>query len=592
MPFTLTGAEIDEVASYADEPIDYPLLSAFGAAAHAEGVSDAKRDELLLIRDALTLPAHMHSADVAHPYGVVGGMYSHERFTPEQAQDLAALAPTITHAEIRAAFADIAWLRNRGNPDLARLAVRSYIQSAKQVQDGAQWPPVIERAERALRLARSLGEEETTYREASDYLLELVRTYQGNDPLFLTSRAINLLLEFRIGAPSDYYAYALGAAERAEAAHKYFVARAYYEVLLRIARANRDEGAGHTALRQIAQTFVAEARHRESQGNHMAVAHFLTQAIQAYKRAPNSDQYVEPLRIELQKAERASLANFKSVSMPPINIADEIEKARKHVSGYPINEAVRRFALMFRIADLKEVRRQAEDAGKRFIARRLAAMSHVDDQGRIVGIERPENGDDPSFGALMEQAAYARNFNVQAYLVPALDQLMLEHDITLADMAELSRFSPFVPEQRELVFARGLVAAFSMDFLTATHILIPQIENSIRHLMQEVGIITTKMDRQGIQRQMDLGDLLLDQRIKDVLSDDIVFELRALLIDNRGPNLRHQVAHGMLNDNHFLTAETIYAFWLVLNLCLFVPHVRPQPAKPGCNSDNVKTEAM
>lgn len=85
---------------------------------------------------------------------------------------------------------------------------------------------------------------------------------------------------------------------------------------------------------------------------------------------------------------------------------------------------------------------------------------------------------------------------------------------------------------------------------------------------------------------MDLSDLLLDTRLKAILSKDIIFELRSLLIDNREPNLRHQVAHGMLNDTAFWSAECIYAWWLTLNMCLFGPNVRSQllaadPAVPN-----------
>ena len=40
----------------------------------------------------------------------------------------------------------------------------------------------------------------------------------------------------------------------------------------------------------------------------------------------------------------------------------------------------------------------------------------------------------------------------------------------------------------------------------------------------------------------------------------------------------------MVNDRQFMTAECIYAFWLVLNLFLFGPTVRPTIKEPSPES--------
>ena len=40
--------------------------------------------------------------------------------------------------------------------------------------------------------------------------------------------------------------------------------------------------------------------------------------------------------------------------------------------------------------------------------------------------------------------------------------------------------SKFIPKEREYIFAKGLYAGFQNDFILSSHLLIPQIENSLK----------------------------------------------------------------------------------------------------------------
>jgi hypothetical protein len=98
--------------------------------------------------------------------------------------------------------------------------------------------------------------------------------------------------------------------------------------------------------------------------------------------------------------------------------------------------------------------------------------------------------------------------------------------------------------------------------------------------MQNRGIITTKLDKSGIQREIDLNELVVDPRLSEIVSEDVLFELRCLLTDNRGPNLRNRLAHGMLCDSDFSSVEALYAWWLVLVLCIFSPVIKGTKPEP------------
>ncbi|NEQ40471.1 MAG: DUF4209 domain-containing protein, partial [Okeania sp. SIO3I5] len=92
----------------------------------------------------------------------------------------------------------------------------------------------------------------------------------------------------------------------------------------------------------------------------------------------------------------------------------------------------------------------------------------------------------------------------QAVIEPAIEQINLEHSVQVEDFLPIVENNSFVPPERVHLFGKGLYAGITGDFYTSTHILIPQIENSIRYLLQKQGVLTSKYDDKGIQNEYDL----------------------------------------------------------------------------------------
>jgi len=51
-----------------------------------------------------------------------------------------------------------------------------------------------------------------------------------------------------------------------------------------------------------------------------------------------------------------------------------------------------------------------------------------------------------------------------------------------------------------------------------------------------------------------------------IFGEDLSFEIKALFCDAFGPNLRNELAHGLLDDKACQTIYSIYAWWLGLKL--------------------------
>jgi hypothetical protein len=155
---------------------------------------------------------------------------------------------------------------------------------------------------------------------------------------------------------------------------------------------------------------------------------------------------------------------------------------------------------------------------------------------------------------------------VQGDIWPALEVLLLEHRLREADFIGLANQSPIVPRGRERLFGKALFAGYDRDFVTAIHLLVPQIEHMVRVHLKQAGAKTTTLDIDGIENENGLSALMALPEAEKVFGEDLSFELKALLCDSFGPNLRNELAHGLLDDDACQSVYAIYAWWFGLRL--------------------------
>jgi hypothetical protein len=114
----------------------------------------------------------------------------------------------------------------------------------------------------------------------------------------------------------------------------------------------------------------------------------------------------------------------------------------------------------------------------------------------------------------------------------------------------------------------ALFAGYDYDFTTALHLLIPQIENMVRVHLKQAGAKTTNLDKNGIQNENGMSTLLELPEAELVFGVDLLFELDALFCNPFGPNLRNELAHGLLDEDGCNSHDAVYAWWLMLKLVL------------------------
>ena len=81
------------------------------------------------------------------------------------------------------------------------------------------------------------------------------------------------------------------------------------------------------------------------------------------------------------------------------------------------------------------------------------------------------------------------------------------------------------------------------------------------------GIITSGLDDSGIQNEHNLISTLFRPEITSIFDENTIFDLKCLLVEHAGSNLRNRMAHGLISDGEFMSPLMSYIWWLTLRLC-------------------------
>jgi hypothetical protein len=497
-------------------------------------------------------------------------------YSDDEAGLLKALAPTIRDPEMRARVADLVWERARDYAS-AQAAIDAYLESASRLEHPENWSAGAKRLERALNLSLSIGEKARNKKVIAE-IEAVLRRYNGNDPLWLSWYLMGLLLNAREGDPATYTALADRAAQNARKAGAWRRTRGYLEIKakwLRRAGNTTDENA---AKIEAAETYVTEAdlAERAASPNYLKIVSHLELAIRAFRDVGGQAARVSELRKRLLEAQPQILGQMKRFEVPGPDLTDSIQKAIRAVSGKSFHAALIELSLIAGSPKIGQLRGIAKDMAAASPLASLVATSVHTGSGktaaRVPGMKVGADENDPAVRSTMFKVAGMHRMCVAQVAEAARWKIIREHAVSLADWSEVVSENPFVPAGREQFFAEGLHFGLNGNFVAAAHLLIPQIENSCREMLAARCVIVSTHDQDGIEREMYINELILAvPGFRALFGEDLTFDLRGLLIEQQGSNLRHGMAHGLYNYPAFQSPPSIYLWWLVLRtLCLLV----------------------
>ena len=502
-----------------------------------------------------------------------------EDFSADELHVIKQLIETVQDAELRSRLADILWVR-QGDASVASLAVDSYLSSALHLKDVVQWADGYDRLKRSFDIAVFLGKETKAYRKTIDYLQKQLSEFGAEEPTPWWAKLINLLLDAGEGNASRFASICGTSAQRCETAGQWETARLYWQVKARCETAAGQDKNRELALKRASDTYVKQADVVQSEAQPITdhALELMRSAMESLAKVPGNEQAVIELKKQVDALElkRNDAPMKKPSRMDPAGIT---QWARDQVKSKDLRAALVALANLAETPKPAELEEQVDAKTGRMPFQYLISTVGMDQEGKASShTPAAFTGDTREIrtakdAELYQEAARNRQIAVLALLDPARRQVLSDHVVRLDDWRAFTTDNPFVPVGREEIFARGMDAGMNGDFLVAVSLLTPQVENAVRIVLKKAGVVTSKIDMRNVEQERVLGALLDMDDAERVFGRDLMFDLRGLLVEKFGSNMRNELAHGLLDLDDFKGPDAEYLWWCALRL-MFLPSLQ------------------
>lgn len=490
---------------------------------------------------------------------------------PEDTAQLEKLIDCASDPVYMARVADVLWIATKKH-EYARRAFRAYLDSMRVEVDS--WVSKRDWLARAADIAMTLGKKA---RERVEIATEVETLFEASKSDCFTpqqghwpSALADILIENRLAADweklgDDCVAIARGF----PIAPGCDEPRRYYELAARAYDRGGLPVKAKEARLAIAQHWESEAgAFRAAGGDSFQISHRLEQAIHAYRNASGEREHVHELMRDLKQANEKMITEMKAVSVP-MDVEPLVRTTERAMAGQTGMAALESFTALHEPANYGDVRTSALAQAQASPLMALIGAKIMTAEGNVAANVPGMTDDEAAKTQAIVVQGYAMRQNIVGTTVLEVARRAIadgRDDSWRSAIGDLVHGSRFAPDDRRGILERAIVAGFSGDRVVLAHLAIPQIENSLRVVFRDAGLPITTMNAKGIQEERDLNSLLTDESAKTVLGEALVWEMRSLLIERTGANLRNRLCHGLLGSDDFDRPASNVLLWLVLVL--------------------------
>lgn len=515
----------------------------------------------------------------------------------DQVALLARIAPLVERDDLRARVADVAWVYG-DRSDIAMLdrAIDAYRAAPLK---GDVWFSVGKDAwVRAFALAARRGADgQARTQDMSDALKLQVLAGQVTDNFRTVGFAETLRRHGRVDASG-----------RTEVSQALFALAAIASsVTPRLSRhlerealawlGGSNAATANQATERVARTYIAEADSRiqtDPKEGALVEGHFLEKAIAVLRTIPRSyrlenglDELIDDLRIRLRESRESSMEHMMRIQSDPVDLTEAVSYARSQVSGHADKfDALTAFATLAPPLDEASTRKNAEKILKGTISHIFGSSTFSSDFRKVASMPGSSGqvDEDTVWAEMVRTVFFHSQLLGKGIIQPAQDVLTTEHRFSRQYMVSLCKESPTVPEGHETLWGNGLALGLSGNYGAAVSVLIPQLEQVVRVMLKRHDVHTLFVDEHGVESEKSLNALLDMTETEGIFGAGMVMEMKAMLVVQGGPNLRNDIAHGLLDDNSALSYSALYMWWFCLRLVTWpviemMDHARTQAAE-------------
>lgn len=312
----------------------------------------------------------------------------------------------------------------------------------------------------------------------------------------------------------------------------------------------------------IGESFIKEAELRLQGPNpsYMVAAMFYQQALEHFRNIGETSR-LDELKIRIKECyQLAEQKEFKPIGAE-VQIKDEdIAKYLSPFKEWDLNDILLYIGLDQGLGpSYKRAKESAEEQAKKFVFSSL--LNEV-----IIRNANPVGKATTEAEKLKKSIVF--NFEVNCYVFSTifgtiLKKLKESHGLNANSLTEYLCSQDFLKPEAKFI-ERAIERYFQNDYVSFLHISVVRIESILRNFLKVLNIPCT-VERDGIIQEKTLDKILDTPELKYVFGDDVVFFLKVFLSAKDGTNLRHDIAHGLIdfkNCDELMSNLVIY-IWLI-----------------------------
>ncbi|MFH2183457.1 DUF7380 domain-containing protein [Citrobacter portucalensis] len=478
---------------------------------------------------------------------------------------------------------DVLWMNNRKDIDSANKAVEAYSQMVndacdvlleKKESEAIHVFDVIDNLERGMSIARMLISRK---KQLQGIIVEsALRLYNTliDSGIFTGVLRISeilyknkLLSDLQLAENAEHIADEHCDASYFDAVKKLF----YFAAELYIKNDVAEQG----RICKIKASEVTLTQFKQASSS-MLKAHWLRVALGEFRAIGGMSEKVKEIRMELDSI-RDLINDEMHAFTAPMDLSDVVAEVEHIYRNSNLSAIIRILIARFKVVSASEIIERARSDAKRYVSFSLAGTSVYDEKGRVVARRPPL---DPVGDITLDDACahYLRTSHIehQVYVYGEFEvvrrSVLSRYSLNENTFDPISHQSCFIPPGYEEIFSLGFYKLWQGDYISACYLLLPQLENSVRWVLESRNKETTKIDPMLLEEATSLSQMLTNSRkeMEDVFGADRVLVMDLLFNMKGGISIRHLMAHGRYTINHCYLPTSIFA-------CLFIFHLTCLP---------------
>lgn len=505
-----------------------------------------------------------------------------EDFVGPQSAALREILEETRHPALRARLADIVWTNDRKEGRAAALAVDAYCECGEAILAGTMTTSMEERGpdllaavdivHRALQIAYRTSKRGRVPQRPKDLALAIMAAAKDGDGYVAFARAGEIALYYEAVDSTSAAADAEQLALSAPAGTYPMAVHGLWNFAAGLHQKLEDQQGRQRALKgAVQQTLLMR---NDVKGSAAAEAHWVMDALQELRHIEGMEDVEAELELELRRLQKASLKEMGSFKFE-IDVKEEREAIEAFFSECSLSDGLREFALLERSRDPAQLRKDAlATLDKSPLASMFSAV-HLDEHGRTTakssGASLGGEPDESWFNHTIGRHENLRRVHVVAGLIhPSRALLNGRFGLGERHFAEIVRASPFIPLSQAPLMTLGFARFFQGDFMSATHLLLPQLEPCLRYVLKQAGHDPAKRRDDATEEDLALSGMFERMRpqLDQVLGVEFADEVDRLFNVRPGPALRHEIAHGQLSGGACFSEDVYYANWLLYRITI------------------------